>query len=154
MCICHVCKRPTFLDHQGSQHPGAPFGAPVGDVPEASVSQLYEEARRATAAGAYTAAVLCCRMLLMHIVVAKGAAENQTFLAYVEFLANKSYVPPEAAEWIDHIRKRGNEANHEISISPRTDAEDLVAFCEMLLRVIYEFPARAKRRGGGLSGAT
>jgi hypothetical protein len=43
---------------------------------------------------------------------------------------------------VDHIRKKGNEANHEIAIMSRTDAEELISFIEMLLKFMYEFPAR------------
>jgi hypothetical protein len=131
----------------GSQTPGVVFGNRVKDIPEESVAKLYEEARRATGVTAYTAAVLCCRKLLMHIAVVKGAPAGESFVSYVEYLAAKNYVPPDAKGWVDHIRTKGNEANHEISIMGKEDAEDLLAFCEMLLKVIFEFPALAKRKG-------
>jgi hypothetical protein len=124
------------------------FGARVGDIPEKTVEQLYEEARSTTGAGAYTAAVLCCRKLLMHIAVSKGADAGDTFINYVQFLADKNFIPPDAKDWVDHIRKKGNEANHEISIMGKDDAEELLSFCEMLLKVIFEFPAAVKRRIG------
>jgi len=44
--------------------------------------------------------------------------------------------------WVDHIRKKGNEANHEIVIMKKGDALDLITFIEMLLKFIYEFPSR------------
>ena len=105
-----------------------------------------EEARRCVAASAFRAAVLCCRKLLMHIAVAKGATEGKNFVTYVEYLADKNYVPPDAKSWVDHIRAKGNEANHQIVIMTRSDAEELVSFCEMLLKIIFEFPAAVKRR--------
>ena len=43
---------------------------------------------------------------------------------------------------VDHIRKKGNEANHEIVLMEKEDAEDLLVFSEMLLKFIYEFPKR------------
>jgi hypothetical protein len=43
---------------------------------------------------------------------------------------------------VDHIRKKGNEANHEIALMTRVDAEELLSFSEMLLKFIYEFPSR------------
>ena len=110
--------------------------------------EIYDEARQATSALSYTAAVLCCRKLLMHIAVAKGAKAGESFASYVDFLAVQNYVPPDAKEWVDHIRKTGNEANHEIVIMKREDAEDLLAFAEMLLKIIYEFPASTKRKYG------
>jgi hypothetical protein len=35
-----------------------------------------------------------------------------------------------------------NEANHEIKIMAEADAEDLTGFSEMLLKFVYEFPAK------------
>jgi hypothetical protein len=143
--VCHQCRKPTFLE-QGSQSPGVIFGAPVSDIPEKSVADLYEEARKTTGAGAFTAAVLCCRKLLMHVAVSKGAKPGESFVAYVQYLADKNFIPPDAKDWVDHIRQKGNEANHEIAIMIKEDAEELLAFCEMLLKVIYEFPAAVKRK--------
>ena len=91
---------------------------------------------------AYTAAVLACRKLLMNSAVAQGAAAGKTFVSYVDHLADKGYVPPNGRGWVDHIRKRGNEANHEIKLMSGSDAEELITFIEMLLKFIYEFPAK------------
>ena len=91
---------------------------------------------------AYTASVLACRKLLMNIAVAQGAAEGKKFAEYVQYLADNGYVPPNGKGWVDHIRKKGNEATHEIPHMERGDAEELIAFAEMLLKFIYEFPAR------------
>lgn len=145
--ICHHCWQPNYFDREGKQFPGASVGKPVADVPEESVQKLYDEARSCAGSGSYTASVLACRKLLMHIAVAKGAAPGLRFVEYVEFLAAKSYVPPEAKEWVDHIRDKGNEANHEINIMTKDEAEELIEFSEILLKVIFQFPAVAKRRG-------
>ena len=58
--ICHQCNCPTFFDVFGEPTPGALIGNEVPDVDE-SVGSLYGEARRAYAAGSFTAAVLCSR---------------------------------------------------------------------------------------------
>jgi hypothetical protein len=146
--ICHQCTRPTFIDSDRTQTPGKAFGAIVENVDDPSVHAIYEEARRATSAGSYTAAVLCCRKLLMHIAVAKGAGAGENFLFYVDYLKSKNFFPPDANQWVDHVRKRGNEANHEINVMKQEDAEELIDFCSMLLKIIYEFPAVSKRRYG------
>ena len=78
----------------------------------------------------------------MHLAVEKGAPTGKSFLEYVEYLAQKGYVPPDGKGWVDHIRKKGNEANHEIKIMSEADAKDLIAFSEMLLKFVYEFPAK------------
>lgn len=144
--ICHQCTRPTFVDEDGEVLPGTLFGDVVKYIPDDLVEKLYEEARKCTGAGSYTAAILCCRKLLMHIAVSKGAKEGQNFLTYVEYLSNNHFVPPDAKDWLDHIRKKGNEANHEISIMGREDAEELLTFVGMLLKVIFEFPSTVKKK--------
>jgi hypothetical protein len=142
--ICHFCTKPTFIDNDNKQYPGAIFGDTVSGIGDESVLLLYEEARRTMSVSSYTAAVLACRKLLMHIAVQKGAAVGETFVSYVQFLADHHYIPPDAVSWVDHIREKGNEANHEISIMKKEDAETLLSFIAMLLKVIYEFPARIK----------
>jgi len=82
----------------------------------------------------------------MNIAVSKGATEGQNFTYYVEFLSDKNYIPPDGKEWVDYIRKKGNEANHEITIMKEEDAKDLINFIEMLLKFIYEFPALVSKK--------
>ncbi len=64
---------------------------------------------------------------------------------YVCFLADNVWIPPNGREWVDEIRKRGNEQNHEIVLATREDAAELLDFIEMLLRFVYEFPARMRK---------
>ena len=146
--LCHQCTRPTFIESKsgGKQVPAITFGNSVSDIPDEGVRALYDEARKCTGAEAYTAAVLACRKLLMHIAVSKGANPGETFMSYVEFLAKQNYIPPDARDWVDHIRTKGNEANHDIAIMPKEDAQELISFLEMLLKVIFEFPAAIKKK--------
>lgn len=141
--ICHACNKPTFIDFVDDikQYPGASFGSSVRYVTETGVDGIYQEARRCMSANAPTASVLCCRKLLMHIAVAKKAPKGQTFVEYVQYLSDNGFVPPDAKGWVDHIRTKGNEANHEITMMERKEAERLIQFCEILLKIIYEFPA-------------
>ena len=140
--ICHRCGKATFFDDAMNQYPGVIHGEIVNDIKEEKVKKLYEEARRTTSLNCFTSTVLCCRKILMHIAVSKGAEENKNFTHYVDYLKEKNYIPLEAHSWVDHIRKKGNEANHEIIIVEKEDAIELLNFVEMLLKVIYEFPAR------------
>jgi len=149
--ICHFCSNPTYFDNTGNQVPGCAYGNPVFDIPSKDVEIVYNEARNCTGCNAYTASVLCCRKLLMNIAVSKGAKEGLSFIEYVEFLSDKGFIPPDGKDWVDHIRKKGNEANHEISIMKREDAEELISFIEMLLKFIYEFPAKIKKKNSGAS---
>lgn len=138
---CPNCEKTTFFDSSGMQVPGVVPGNEVGHLPQ-QLDSLYKEARICVSAGAYTASVLACRKLLMHIAVQQKAEEGKSFISYVEYLANNGYVPPNGKGWVDHIRKKGNEATHEIVLMKKDDAEELIAFVEMLLKFIYEFPAR------------
>ena len=143
--ICHFCFRPTYFDEEGNQILGSPYGSKVNNLPS-EVETLYNEARNCTSCSAYTASVLCSRKLLMNIAVSKKAAEGLKFIEYVEYLSNQHFIPPDGKDWVDHIRTKGNEATHEISIMKKEDAEELITFIEMLLKFIYEFPATIKSK--------
>jgi len=141
ICICPHCDKPTYFENS-KQYPAAVFGNQVNGLPSKEIESLYNEARRCTSVQAYTAAVLACRKLLMNIAVQKGADEGKKFIEYVEYLADRGYVPPNGKGWVDHIRKKGNEATHEIALMSEDDAKDLITFIEMLLKFIYEFPSK------------
>jgi len=138
--ICPLCRQPSYF-YGEEQTPGVAYGNEVSHLPT-DIADLYRDARNSVAVGANTASVLTCRKLLMNIAVAQGAEEGKSFLHYVEFLASKGYVPPNGRGWVDHIRKKGNEANHEIVLMSKPDAEELILFSEMLLKFVYEFPNR------------
>ena len=138
--LCPTCKGATyFTPNFESQIPGPRFGRNVDHVPE-PLTRLFSEARDCAANSDYTATVLICRKMLMNIAVSQGATEGSSFLEYVNFLAEKGFVPPNGKHWVDHIRKKGNEANHEIKLMSQKDAFELLTFVEMLLRFIFEFP--------------
>lgn len=138
--ICPNCSQPSYFN-PSQQIPGISPGSVVKHVPE-DIAKLYDEARRAASVSAYTASVLVCRKLLMNIAVSQGAKHNLRFIEYVDYLAEKGYVPPNGKGWVDHIRKKGNEATHEILLMTATDSTELISFSEMLLKFIYEFPAK------------
>jgi hypothetical protein len=142
--ICPHCHHPTYFS-VGKQIPSPLLGEEVENLPD-NVKKLYNEARECTGAGAYTAAVLACRKLLMHIAVEKGAKAGESFKEYVEYLSNKGYIPPDGKGWVDHIRDKGNEANHEIVIMSQDEAKDLITFLQMLLLFIYDFPSKVKAK--------
>jgi hypothetical protein len=73
-----------------------------------------------------------------------GAKEGLKFSQYVKYLADEGHIPPKATKWVDYIRNKGNDANHEIEIMAREDAERLIKFSEMLLRIMYEYPAEVQ----------
>lgn len=138
--ICPNCGGPTFFSPLRGRYPSPALGNQVKHVPP-DLDALYEEARRCSSQNCFTGAVLLCRKMLMNIAVQQGATEGLKFIEYVSYLADKGFVPPNGKHWVDHIRKKGNEATHEIAIMVEQDAKDLISFIEMLLRFIYEFPS-------------
>ena len=52
----------------------------------------------------------------MNLAVSQGADQNLKFIEYVDYLACNGFVPPNGRGWVDHIRKKGNEATHEIVV--------------------------------------
>lgn len=141
--VCPLCERPNYFEGTARVPDELP-GNEVANLPE-NVEALYREIRRCISVGAHTASVVTARKLLASMAVGFGASENQNFVQHVEFLASAGYVPPNGKPWVDHIRKKGNEAAHEIYVMQRADAEELVVFLEMLLKFAYEFPARVPK---------
>lgn len=139
--LCTHCDKPTYFESDRQIMPGETHGKDVNHIPD-SVDSLYKEARICISVSANTSAVLACRKLLMNLAVSKGASEGKRFIEYVEYLSENGYIPPNGKGWVDHIRKKGNEATHEIAIMDSSDAIDLISFIEMLLIFIYEFPNR------------
>lgn len=144
VAICPRCTIPSVISEEGHAVPAARYGDAVDYLPS-DLESLHTEARNAVGNRAPNSAALACRKLLMHVAVEKGAPAGQSFLSYVEYLAANGYVPPDAREWIDEIREHGNDANHEIDLMSQEEAEDMVDFTTMLLRVVFEYPERGRR---------
>ena len=146
--ICPRCENPTAFIPDGYggdvQVPPGRYGSDVRALPQL-VEGLYSEIRRCVQYNAHTAAVLAMRKLLMHVAVEKGAEPGEAFAGYVDYLDSEGYIPPDGREWVDFIRKTGNEANHEIVLMSGGDAAELLDFTEMLLKFAYEFPSRMRR---------
>ena len=145
--ICGNCQNPTYFssDEEHPQVPSVTYGNDVEHLPR-EVEKLYREARNCVSADSFTAAVLVCRKILLHLSFDKGGPQNQTFAECVGYLASKGYIPPDGKTWVDSIRQKGNEANHEIKLMSREDSEELISFLEMLLKFIYEFPKRMSNK--------
>ena len=143
--FCPSCQHPTYLSASGGpQIPSERYGNPVDYLP-ADIEQLYGEARDCTGVGAQTASVMICRKLLMHIAVENGAQTGLSFIEYVDYLEKNGHTPSKSREWVDRIRKKGNEANHQITRMGVDDSHELLDFTEMLLKIVYEYPTRGKK---------
>jgi hypothetical protein len=141
---CPRCGGPSYFTSVGDQVPAPALGKPVDNVPP-DLKALYDEARRTTTAGCYTAAVMLCRKMLMNFAVHHNAIEGESFAYYVDYLSKNNYIPPDGKHWVDHIRNKGNEANHEIKLMGEADASDLLVFVEMLLRLNFELPGMIQK---------
>lgn len=141
--ICPRCELPSLVDRGGNIRPAPPYGDPVEHLPD-DVHALYEEARRAVTEAPNSAAY-ACRKILMHLAVDMGAEAGETFASYVRFLDEQRLTPPGSTAWVDEIRELGNDANHEIALITQEEAETIVDFTTMLLRLVYEYPERGRR---------
>ena len=141
--ICTYCKRPTFFDIDESRMPGPLIGESVEHL-SADLTKLYDEVRRASTVSAYTLMALGCRKILMHVAVDLGAKEGDTFKAYVNFIYDNHHVPANAKDWVEKIREMGNQPNHELFTTSESGAKQLLDFVSMLLKLVYEYPKRAK----------
>ena len=74
----------------------------------------------------------------MNLAVVEGASENMSFVQYVDYLSSNGFVPPKGKPWVDKIRQKGNEANHEIHTVSPTDAADILRLTELLLKFNFE----------------
>ena len=134
------CGEPTIFN-RNSQYPSPSYGENVKGIEGTELSKLYDEARNCFSANAFTAVALCCRKLLMHIAVEKGAHEGLKFVEYVDYLYDKHLIPVDGKKWIDYIRQKGNEATHEIIVGTEEEARLLIEFSGMLLKINYEYPS-------------
>ena len=137
--ICPQCNVPTFFSYTGLQIPGPKPAGTLSKLPEL-IDALYEEARSSRSANAFTGTVMLCPKLLMHIATEKGAEKNKGFAFYVDWLISERYAPRGAEEWVTYIKDRSNEANHEIVLMSKDDADGLLSLTEQLLRNVYELP--------------
>lgn len=79
----------------------------------------------------------------MHIATDLGADTNLRFVQYVNYLNEHHYAGARSDQWVDQIRQFGNQANHEIRINTKEEAQRIIKFCEMILRLNYEYPSIA-----------
>ena len=144
--LCPGCIQGSVISN-GHLSPGSEFGPKIDGLPE-EVAAAYGEARRCMQVDAFTAAELLCRKILMHVAVEKGAKEGDSFASYLSYLETKGFVTPPMKNWVDLIRRNGNEATHKIATPLRERAESTVMFTAELLRLVYEMEAMAAKYAG------
>lgn len=117
--------------------PSPLFGPEMQGLPD-EVKKAYNELRNCMSVNAFTASELLCRKILMHISVEKGAEDGKTFEFYIDYLVQRGYVTPVMKDWVDLIRKHGNEATHLLESPDQQRAESTATFTVQLLRIVYE----------------
>ena len=136
--ICHKCNAPNVFDHYGRHVSNIIPGKNIKKLPQ-NIENVYQEARSCMSVGAYTAAIMLFRKIIMNIAVAEGAEKNKPFSEYVKFLCEKGIVHKRQTKQADAIRVLGNDANHEIECRNKDEAESMLQFIEFLLLNNYEF---------------
>ncbi len=139
--ICHLGS----VENNFVISPPTAGGEPVEGLPD-DVGRAYAEARACLTVGAYTACELMCRKILMHVAVAKGAEEGESFADYVTYIQGEGYITPPMVPWVDEIRRRGNLATHEIPAVERQRAEGTLTFTAQLLRLVYEMEHKLRQQ--------
>jgi hypothetical protein len=142
---CVACGAP-MVSYNGRFLPGPqPMTMPQGLPPEEM--RLWEEVRSCLGVGAYTASVMLCRKLLLHVAVSDGLPPKDkqnrapNYAQAVKHLESTGVITTRMRPWIDRIRDVGNEANHEIPSIVEATALDVASFTHQLLRLAYEMDA-------------
>ena len=142
---CTSCGMGLVNNH-GVISPGVrPLGVPRGLPPVEA--EAWQEVRASLSVGAYTASVMLCRKLLMHVAVGHGLpAKNDndrapSFVECVDYLETAGIITKLMRPWVDRIKNVGNEANHDLDPPVETRALDVARFTEQLLKLAYEMDA-------------
>jgi hypothetical protein len=141
--LCTNCGKGSVYTYS-EIFPKSLFGIVLEGLPK-NILKAYTEARNCMSVGAYTACELICRKLLMHVAVDKGAKEDQAFIEYVNHLESRGYVTPPMKDWVDLIRKHGNQATHVLEEPEKERAESTLMFTAELLRLVYEMDYLGKK---------
>ncbi|WGY03717.1 DUF4145 domain-containing protein [Nocardioides sp. QY071] len=108
---------------------------------------VWEEVRTCLGAGAYMAAVMLCRKLLLHIAVENGLPEENVkgfgpgFKQCVQHLETAGVITKQMLDWVEPIKDIGNTATHKIKAITQAEAEQVATFTEQLLVLAYELRA-------------
>jgi len=149
--VCHSCNWPTVFDGQ-AQYPAPRSGEQLKRLPP-DVENLWDQILDAQAAGAPALAVMGCRKMLIHVAehaslqdVASGDVEGEPqqfgrFTAAEKYLEENHWLPKGALKLGEKIRKKGDEVNHLGSLPATDEAQETIAFMELVLRYVYQVPA-------------
>lgn len=137
--ICPNCNQIIlYNNYQHKVFPLCKFGKNINKLPE-KVSTIYNEIRECYSIGAFTSIGLLGRKLLMHVAVQEGAEEDKNFVFYVNYLNDNGYVPKKSKHLLEFLRNQGNDANHDVIVLKKDEAEKIISFIELILTFMYEY---------------
>lgn len=137
--ICPNCNQIILYNGCSNKvFPLCKFGKNINKLPE-QVSTIYNEIRECYSVGAFTSIGLLGRKLLMHVAVQEGAEEDKKFVYYVDYLNDNGYVPRKSKHLLEFLRSQGNDANHDVIVLQKEDAEKIISFIELILTFMYEY---------------
>ncbi|SFA61484.1 protein of unknown function [Rhodococcoides kroppenstedtii] len=142
---CMSCRRGFVLnDLYGLAPSTTPLDVPQGL--DADTESTWNEVRSCLSARAFTASVMMCRKLLMHMAVEEGLpAKNEkdfapTFVQCIDHLQAEGVITKRNRKWVDRIKDIGNEANHDLASIDKDQATTVATFTRQLLHEVYELP--------------
>jgi Domain of unknown function (DUF4145) len=142
--LCPYCGEGSVRARNSGIIYPAPRPGLTLEHPPADVMRAWEEARSAYSVGAYAAAEMMCRKILMHVAVDKGLAEaGQPFVSYMNALRAAGYITTGLEEVADQVRDRGNVANHNLPASSEQESHVTLMITQHLMQAVYELPGIA-----------
>lgn len=140
--LCSACRKPSVLVDGVIEPSSRPLRTPKG-LPTTDRT-IWEEARSCLGVHAYSATVMLCRKLLLHVAVEKGLPPKNrqnrapSYMDAVKHLESSGVITADMREWVDQIKDIGNDANHELTPITMGHADDVATFTEQLLVLAYE----------------
>lgn len=153
---CMNCKLALAVNDGVASPAQKPLRVPSG-LPS-DEEAVWGEIRECLGVGAYTASVMLCRKLLMHVAVAHSLpAKNgndyaPNFKQCTEHLLKVGIVTERMKPWIERIKDVGNEANHELAPVGKDSALDVATFTMKLLELAYEMDDTMAKASPGSDG--
>lgn len=143
LCSCDKTEPTIIIEKDGQVLTQLPLvnEFPAGKNWPADLRDLYEEAAKAYCAGAFTAASMVCRKILMACACEEGDGEGKSFAQYVDHITTKVLTFPRATAAIDAIRSIGNDANHKVTFVAQADARRSLEIITYMLNAVYALPS-------------
>jgi hypothetical protein len=143
-CVCSCEKRePTIIMEKDGMATQMPLAREFHAEPSwpSDLARLYEEGVASYCAGAFTAASMVCRKVLMSFACQEGSTEGKHFTEYVDYIIDNLIPIPKAKPAIAAIKKIGNDANHKLQFVTQDDAKRSLQITTFMLHAVYTLSA-------------